>query len=282
MNQDLLSPPSRKLASLHANPSAVLFRFPDEDPPCQDAAVLLVLGEGAPVLAERLADYAQSLPGTNWMKTLGTLAAVPQPPENVLPLASLLPCIVAISGALTREDIQLAAQLVQLNAHCTVVVDATTAIRPEWTSVIRLPPHRSRDAQWAWAMRVYLDAMLNRGLICLDAFAIQACTQNRLSQFTVIHAKGEGRAIVGVERAVQSLARRCDLHACDTFLLLFHSGPDIRIKELHWGIQAFKNKVGELGCEDSLVNVGHLPTRGDKFAVSLLAGMRRKPGEHSS
>jgi cell division GTPase FtsZ len=125
-------------------------------------------------------------------------------------------------------------------------------------------------------MRVYLDAMLNRGIICLDAYAIQACTRNRLSQFTVAHAKGEGRAIVGVERAVHSLARRCDLQTCDTFLLLFHSGPDIRIKELHWGIQAFRNAVGGLGCEDSLLNVGHLPTRGDEFAVSLLAGFPMK------
>ena len=266
----------------HAQPSAVLFRFPDEDPCCQDAAVLLVLGEGAPVLAERLADYAQSLPGTNWMKTLGTLTAVLQPLEHVPPLAGRLPCIIAISGALTHEDILLAAQLVQVGGHCTVVVDATTGIRPEWTSVIRLPPHRSRDAQWAWAMRVYLDAMLNRGLICLDPPAIQACTQNRISLFTVVHAKGEGRAIVGVERAVQSLARRCDLHACDTFLLLFHSGPDIRIKELHWGIQAFKNAVGGLGCVDYLINVGHLPNQSDIFAVSLLAGMRRKPAEHDS
>ena len=282
MNQDLLSPAIGKLASLHAQPSAVLFSFPDEDPLRQDAALLLVLGEGAPVLAERLADYARSLPGTNWMKTLGTLAALPQPPEHVLPLDSRLPCIVAISGALTHEDTQLAAQLVQLGGHCTVVVDATTGIRPEWTSVIRLPPHRSRDAQWAWGMRVYLDAMLNRGLICLDAFAIQACTQNRISQFTVVHAKGERRAIVGVERAVQSLARRCDLRACDTFLLMFHSGPDVRIKELHWGIQAFKNVVGGLGCVDYLVNVGHLPNQSDTFAVSLLAGMRRKPGEHNS
>ncbi|MDP2252630.1 MAG: hypothetical protein Q8J60_00470, partial [Thiobacillus sp.] len=192
--------------------------------------MLLVLGKGAPVLAERLADYAQSLPGTNWMKTLGTLTAVLQPLEHVPPLAGRLPCIIAISGALTNQDIRLAAQLVQLGGHCTVVVDATTAIRPEWTSVIRLPPHRSRDAQWAWAMRVYLDAMLNRGLICLDAFAIQACTENRVSQFTVVHAIGEGRAIVGAERAVQSLATRCDLGACDTFLLLFHTGPDVRLK----------------------------------------------------
>lgn len=253
----------------------MLFRFPDEDPCCQDAAVLQVLGEGAPVLAERFADYAQSLPGANWTKMLGPLTAVPVPPEHVLPLAGRLPCIIAISGTLTDEETELAEQLVQLGGHCTVVVDATTAIRPEWTSVIRLPPHRSRDAQWAWAMRVYLDAMLNRGLICLDSYAIQACTQNRLSQFTVVHAKGQGRAIAGVGRAVQSLAKRCDLRACDTFLLLFHSGPDVRIKELHWGIQAFKNAVGGLGCVDYLINVGHLPTRGDKFAVSLLAGVKR-------
>lgn len=282
MNQESLTPPSRKLASLHAQPSAVLFRFPDEDPGCQDAAVLLVLGEGAPVLAERLADYAQSLPGTNWMRNLGPLAAAPQPPNHVLSLASRLPCIIAISGALTDEDIRLAAQLFLLGGHCTIVVDATTAIRPEWTSVIRLPPHRSRDAQWAWAMRVYLDAMLNRGLVCLDTFAIQACTQNRLSQFTVVHAKGEGRAILGVEHAVQSLGRRCDLRGCDTFLLLFHSGPDIRIKELHWGIQAFRNVVGRLGCVDYLVNVGHLPTQGDKFAVSLLGGTPCRPSPASS
>lgn len=275
MNRELLTPPAKKLASLHAQPSAMLFRFPGEDPSCQDAAVLLVLGEGAPVLAERFADYAQSLPGSNWMKTLGTLAAVPQPPEHVLPLAGRLPCIIAISGALTREDIRLAAQLMRLGGHCTVVVDATTTIRPEWTSVIRLPPHRSRDAQWAWAMRVYLNAMLNRGLICLDAFAIQACTQNRLSQLTVVHAKGEGRAIVGVERALQSLATRCDLSACDTFLLLFHSGPDVRIKELHWGIQAFKHALCGPRVNDYLLMVGHLPHREVRFAVSLMAGAAR-------
>lgn len=275
MNQDLLSPPARKLASLHAKPPAVLFRFPDEDPPCQDAAVILVLGEGAPVLAERLADYAQSLPSTNWMKTLGTLAAVPQPPEHVLPLASRLPCIIAISGALTDEDTQLAAQLVQLGGHCTIVVDAKTELRPEWTSVIRLPPHRSRDAQWAWAMRVYLDAMLNRGLICLDAFAIRACTQNRVSRLTVVHAKGESRAIVGVERAVQSLARRCDLSACDTFLLLFHTGSDVRLKEIHWGIQAFKHALRGVRDDDYLLMVGHLPHREVGFAVSLMAGAAR-------
>jgi len=256
-------------------PSALLFRFPDDEPDCQDAAVLVVLGKGAPVLAERLADYAQSLPGTNWMKKLGTLVSVPQPPEHVLLLASHLPCIIAISGALTDEDIRLAAQLVQLGGHCTVVVDATTEIRPEWTSVIRLPPHRSRDAQWAWGMRVYLDAMLNRGLICLDTYDIQACTQNRVSQFTVVHAKGEERAIVGAERAVRSLARRCDLLACDAFLLLFHSGPDVRIKELHWGIQAFKHAARRRGCADYLLNVGHLPATDGEFAVSLLAGAER-------
>ena len=256
----------------HIDISAVLFRFPDEDPCCRDAAVLVALGKGAAVLTERFADYAQSLPATNWMKMLGTLTAIPQTTEQLLHQASLVPCIIAISGALTDEDIQRAAQLIQLEGHCTVVVDATTEIRPEWTSVIRLPPHRSRDAQWAWAMRVYLDAMLNRGLICLDAFAIQACTQNRLSQFTLVHAKGERRAIVGAERAVQSLARRFCLHACDTFLLLFHSGPDTRIKELHWGIQAFRNATGRFDCEDHLLNIGHLPTQGDEFAVSLLAG----------
>lgn len=259
----------------HAQPSAVLFRFPDEDPCCQDAAVLLVLGEGAPVLAERFGDYAQSLPGTNWMKTLGPLAAVSLPVEQGLPLATRLPCIIAISGALSHEDIRLAAQLVQLGGHCTVVVDATTAVRPEWTSVISLPPHRSRDAQWTWAMRVHLDAMLNRGLICLDALAIQACTQNRLSQFTVVHAKGEGRAISGVERAMQSLARRCDLHACDTFLLLFHTGPDVRLKEIHWGIQACKHALRGVIDDDYLLNVGHLPHRDVGFAVSLTAGTAR-------
>lgn len=274
MNQELLSPPTRKLASQNAQPTAVLFRFPDEDTLCQDAAVLLVLGEGAPVLAERFADYAQSLPDANWMKKLGRLAAVPQLPEHMLPLAGRLPCIIAISGALTNEDIQFAAQLFEVGGPCTVVVDATTEIRFEWTSVIRLPPHGSRDAQWASAIRVYLDAMLNRGLICLDTFAIQACTQNRLSQFTVVHAKGEGRAIAGAERAVQSLARRCDFRVCDTFLLLFHSGPDIRIKELHWGIQAFKSVVGGLGCMDYLLNVGHLPVQEGEFAVSLLAGAK--------
>jgi hypothetical protein len=261
----------------HTDMSAVLFRFPDEDPCCRDAAVLVTLGEGAAVLTERLADYAQSLPETNWTKMLGTLTAIPQTAEQLLNQASLVPCIIAISGKLTDEDTLLAEQLVQIGGHCTVVVDATSEIRPEWESVIRLPPHRSRDAQWAWAMRVYLDALLNRGLICLDSTNLLACTQNRLSQFTVVHAQGEGRAIAGVEQAMQSLATRCDMGTCDTFLLLFHSGPNVRIKELHWGIRAFKNAVSGLVADGYLLNVGHLPSKGDEFAVSLLAGAKRPP-----
>jgi hypothetical protein len=256
----------------HTDMSAVLFRFPDEDPCCRDAAVLVTLGEGAAVLTERLADYAQSLPETNWTKMLGTLTAIPQTTEQLLHQASLVPCIIAISGKLTDEDTLLAEQLVQIGGHCTVVVDATSEIRPEWESVIRLPPHRSRDAQWAWAMHVYLDAMLNRGLICLDSSNMLACTQNRLSQFTVVHAQGEGRAIAGVEQAVQSLGTRLDLSACDAFLLLFHTGPVIRLKEIHWGIQAFKNAVREKLGDDYLFMVGHLPHRDEDFAVSLMAG----------
>jgi hypothetical protein len=259
----------------HTDMSAVLFRFPDEDPCCRDAAVLITLGEGAAILAERFADYAQSLPATNWTKMLGTLTAIPQTNEQLLNQASLVPCIIAISGTLTDEDTLLAEQLVQIGGHCTVVVDATTEIRPEWRSVIRLPPHRSRDAQWAWAMRVYLDAMLNRGLICLDSSNLIACTQNRLSQFTVVHAEGEGRAMTGVEQAMQSLGSRCDLGACDRFLLLFHSGPDIRIKEIHWGIQAFKNAIKPFRDDDYLLMVGHLPNRDVDFAVSFIAGMPR-------
>ena len=257
--------------------SAVLFSFPDEDPCCRDAATLVALGEGAVVLAERFSDYALSLPATNWTKLLGRLTATPLTTEQLLHQASHLPCITAISGTLADEHIQLAKQLVQLGEHCTVVVEATAEIRPEWKSIIRLPPHRSHDAQWAWAMRVYLDAMLNRGLICLDSTNMLACTQNRLSQFTVVHAKGEERAMVGAERAVRSLAKRCDLLACDTFLLLFHSGPDVRIKELHWGIQSFKSAVSGLVPDSYLLNVGHLPTKGDEFAVSLLAGAKRPP-----
>lgn len=269
------SPHTKKTMNRHHKPSAVLFRFPDEEPCFQGTAVLIVLGKGAPVLAERFADYAQSLPGSNWTKTLGTLTAVSQPPEHLSRLARRLPCIIAISGALTDEDIRLAEQLVRLGEHCTVVVDATTEIRPEWTSVIRLPPHRSRDAQWAWTMRVYLDAMLNRGLICLDSTQMLACTQHRLSQFTVVHAKGEGRAMAGVEHAMQSLVTRCDLAACDTFLLLFHSGPDVRLKEIHWGVQAFKNAIKLLRGEDYLLMVGHIPDKNVDFAVSLMAGMPR-------
>ena len=256
-------------------PPALLVYFPDEDPGNQDAAVLLVLGEGAPVLADRFSDFVLSLPESNWTQQIGRLAVQPLNKEALTSYSRRIPCIIAISGALTDKDIRLAAQLVQLGGHCTVLVDATTASRPEWTSVIRLPPHRSRDAQWAWGMRVYLDAMLNRGLICLDAFAIHACTQNRLSQFTVVHARGEGRAMTGVERAVQSLARRCDLGACDTFLLLFHTGPDIRLKEIHWGVQAFKHALRGVRDDDCLLMVGHLPHREVGFAVSLMAGTAR-------
>jgi hypothetical protein len=263
------------LMPIHTDISAVLFRFPDEDPCCRDAAVLVTLGEGADVLAARLADYAQSLPESNWTKMLGTLTAIPQTAEQLLHQASLVPCIIAISGALTDDEIRLAEKLVQLAEHCTVVVDATTEIRPEWKSVLRLPPHRSRDAQWAWAMRVYLDAMLNRGLICLDSANLLACTRNRLSQFTVVHAQGEDRTIEGVKQAMQSLATRCDLGACDAFLLLFHTGPDIRLKEIHWGIQAFKNAIGLIRGEDYVLMVGHLPNKDENFAVSLMAGLQR-------
>ena len=69
---------------------------------------------------------------------------------------------------------------------------------------------------------------------------------------------------------MQSLANRCDLRACDTFLRLFHSGPDVRIKELRWGIQAFSNAVGELGCEDYEMGVidrrNHLLKGGTRFS----------------
>ena len=255
--------------------TAVLFRFPDEDPCCRDAAVFVALGEGSAILAERCSDYAQSLPATNFTDLLGTLVSLPLPYEALLQLDRNVPCIIAISGALTEKDIHLAADRVRLGGHCTVVVDADTEIRPEWNSVVRLPPHRSRDAQWTWGMRVYLDAMLNRGLICMDQADILACTKNRLSQFTVVHTEGEGRAIAGVERAMQSLATRCSLNACDAFLLLFHTGPNIRLKEIHWGVQAFKNAIRARVGDNILLMVGHLPSRDVDFAVSLMAGIKR-------
>lgn len=255
--------------------AAVLFRFPDEDPCCRDAAVLVALGEGSTILAERWSDYAQSLPVTNWTNLLGTLVAQPLTSEALQQHARNVPCIIALSGVLVNEEIQLAADLVGLGGRCTVVVDADTTIRPEWTSVVRLPPHRSRDAQWAWGMRVYLDAMLNRGLICLDQADVLACTENRLSQCTVVHTEGESRAITGVERAMQSLAKRCDLSVCDTFMLLFHTGPNLKIKEIHWGVQAFKNAIRARVGDDYLLMVGHLPSNEVDFAVSLMAGMKR-------
>ena len=277
MNLDLDTLPATAAMTRHTDLSAVLFRFPDEDPCFRDTAVLVTMGEGAAVLTERFADYAQSLPETNWMQMLGKLTATPLSTEQLLQQAIHVPCIIAISGALTDEHIQLAARLFKLGGHCTVVVDATTEIRKEWTSAVRLPPHRSRDAQWAWGMRVYLDAMLNRGLICLEPADILACTENRLSQFTVVNTEGQGRAMAGVERAMQSLATRCNLGACDTFLLLFHSGPDIRIKEIHWGIQAFKNAIKQKGGGNYLLMVGHLPSKDVSFAVSLMAGSISAP-----
>lgn len=262
--------------------AAVLFRFPDEEPGCRDAAMLVALGDGAANLAERWSDYAMTLPETNWTGLLGKLAIVPLADEELMAHARKLPCIVAISGPLSKAEAGLAKHLVELGGHCTLVVDAATALRPEWKSVVRLPPHRSRDAQWAWGMRVYLDAMLNRGLVCLDTTNIHACTANRLSQLTVVHAKGEGRAIAGVERAMQSLGTRLDLSACDAFLLLFHTGPDIRLKEIHWGIQAFKNAVRDKLGDDYLLMVGHLPHCDEGFAVSLVAGTAGFQGQVSN
>lgn len=250
--------------------SAVLLRFTDEVPYSQDAAALVALGRGAAVLAERLADYAQSLPASNWMKRLGSVAALPLTMDALIRHAARVPCIVAVSGALADEEIRLAAQITGLGGHCTVVVDATAEIRPEWPSVIRLPLHRSRDAQWAWCMRVYLDAMLNRGLVDLDASGVLACTENRLCELAVARADGHGRALAGVERALNSLAARLDLRACDTFLLLFHSGPDVRPKEIQWGAQACRNALGESVGASYRLKVGHLPAT--RFAVSLMAG----------
>lgn len=260
---------------LNAYPAAVLFQFPDEDPCCRDAAVLVSLGEGAAVLTERWSDYAQSLPESNWTGLLGKLVALPLTTETLLLHARRVPCVIAVSGTLADEGIQLIRRLIERGGHCTVVVDATTVIRPEWASVVRLPPHRSRDAQWAWGMRVYLDALLNRGLVCLDPSDVLACTENRLSQFTVVHSEDESRSIAGVERALQSLARRCDLGACDTFLLLFHTGPDVRLKEIHWGVQAFKNALRRVRDDDYLLMVGHLPHREIGFSISLMAGAAR-------
>jgi hypothetical protein len=180
---------------------------------------------------------------------------------------------VAISGPLDAEDESLLERVVtKIGTQCFIVVDAETRMHPSWQSVVRLPPHRSWDAQWAWGIRVFLDVLLeaaaHRGVICTDPMDILTCLSGHLCQLAVFHAEGEGRAVTAVDKAVQSLSGRIDLAGADTFVLSFHMGADFRMKEIHQGLETLKAAVDR---DKTTIMATHIFTDGARFAISLIA-----------
>jgi hypothetical protein len=268
MNEYSMSP--------HFNPSIMLFRYTDEsDRSHLDAAVIITLGKDATALAERLRDYVLSIPERELTRHhLDPLAVLPLTPTGIGEIDRFVPTIVAISGQLSSEEIAFAARLMERGGHCTVMVDAETEIRPEWRSVVRLPPGLSRDEQWLSGMQAYLEALFNFGLIGFDAYMVHECTRSRLCQFSLVHVPAKNKLITSAEAAVQDLARRCDLAACDTFLLLVHWSSWVRMKRIHWIVQACRNALAEIRDDEYQFVIADLPSDSG-FAISLMAGTPR-------
>lgn len=176
----------------------------------------IVLGDRSSILADRMIEYAESISLTGWKSDPCAIETRPFDPvtwldcqENELHPEEVF---VVISGPPDAEDESLLERAVaKIGARCFIVIDAKTRIRPDWQSVVRLPPHRSWDAQWAWGIRVFLDVLLeaaaHRGLICSDPMDILTCINGRLCELAVFHAEGEGRAVTAVNKAMHSCIR---------------------------------------------------------------------------
>lgn len=237
----------------------------------------IVLGDRSSILADRMTEYAGSITLTGGEYHPCAIEIKPFDPDTWLDCQEneLYPeeVFVAISGPLDAEDESLLERVVaKIGTQCFIVVDAETRMRPSWRSVVRLPPHRSWDAQWAWGIRVFLDMLLeavaHRGVVCVDPMDILACLNGRLCQLAVFHAEGDGRAVTAVDKAVRSLSSRIDLAGADAFILNFHIGTDFQMKEIHQGLETLKEAVDP---DNTTIMATHVFTEGTGFAVSLIA-----------
>lgn len=249
----------------------------------------VVLGKRADVLADRMIEYAESIFQAECTPQSVAIEVRTFDVQNWLAMQESTEWVneffVAIAGALDGEEYCLLERAMALSGqHCIIVADAHTPLQPGWQSVIRLPSHRSWDAQWAWGIRVVLDvlleAVLHRGLICIDDSYIRACLVGRYSVLAVARAEGEKRADVAVEKAFQSLSGRADLATAEAFILAFHAGPGIRMKEIHQGLESLSEKAEglkklweEVDWRETFIVVTYVPTDDNRFAVSLIASL---------
>lgn len=241
----------------------------------------IVLGDRSSILADRMIEYAESISLTGWRPDPCAIEIKLFDPDTWLGCQEDTSwpgeVFVAISGALDAEDESLLDRIVtKIGTQCFLVVDAETRIRPSWQSVVRLPPHPSWDAQWAWGIRVFLDVLLgavaHRGVICVDPMDILACLNGRLCQLAVFHAEGEGRAVTAVNKAVRSLSSRIDLASADAFIMTFHMGADFQMKEIHQGMETVKEAVVR---DKTTIMAAHVFTDGARFSISLIAATPR-------
>lgn len=237
----------------------------------------IVLGDRSSILADRMIEYAESISLTGWKPDPCAIEIRPFDPDTWLVRQEnkLYPEVVfvAISGPLDADDESLLERVVtKIGAQCFIVVDAETGMRPNWQSVVRLPPHRSWDTQWAWGIRVFLDVLLeavaHRGVICIDPMDILTCLSGRYCELAVFHAEGEGRAVTAVNKAIQSLSSRIDLAGADAFILTFHMGADFQMKEIHQGQRTLKETVDQ---DKTTIMATHVFTDDARFAISLIA-----------
>jgi hypothetical protein len=237
---------------------------------------LIVFGDRSAILADRMIEYAESIPVSACKPEPRAIGTELFDPEAWL--ATDLPgeVFVAISGELDSQEESLLERIVaRVGADCFVVIDAQTERRSNWRSVVQLPPHRSWDAQWAWGIRAFLDllleAVVHRGLICFDPMDILTGLSGRLCQIAVCRAEGERRSGVATVKAIRSLSKRLDLGNADVLLLTFYTGEDFQPKEIQQAQAALRNAVDWDNTTTIITHVFTNENRSDRFAVSLIA-----------
>lgn len=258
---------------------AFLVRCEYEDGDSFEWPQFLVLGRRADVLADRMIEYAESISLAECRPQPVAIKVRPFDVQNWLTMQESTEWVngffVAIAGTLDGDECSLLDRAMALSGqHCIIVADAHTPLQPAWRSVIRLPVHRSWDAQWAWGIRVVLDVLLeaavHRGLICIDPADIRTCIEGRCSQLAVAHAEGEDRTVLAVDKVVQALSARVDLALAESFILTFHAGTDILMREIHQGLEKLKETVDNDG---KVIMAAFVPTDDNRFAVSLIASV---------
>lgn len=251
-------------------------RCVDKDGVLNEWPAFVVLGDRSAVLADRMTEYAQSISLNGRESNPCTVEVQPFDVAAPLDQQEYVPwpegIFVAISGKLDAADESLLERLVtRVGAHCFIVVDAETGIRSSWRSVVRLPPHRSWDAQWAWGLRAFLDVLLeatvHRSLLYIGSEDIVACLKGRLCQIAVSHAEGEGWAAEAAGNVVRSLSKRLDLASADAFILTFHVGTTFLMKDHSQCLATFSAAIDPAAT----VTVSELFTDGKRFAVSVIA-----------